>query len=353
MNYSLWSAHGGLRRKILFSCSTICLVLIILLAVQNMHIDINALSATGTLVDVNGALIAHEYYYDVATVTRLFEDDETCSRFRQSLEEFGIEATVAILFSSTYYPAFDVPRADSQQLIVRSCDLAKYVFLDDHKVLGVKEDFTSFRPFSEGLAAVGRNYSEKGTPVRNNTLDTRYGYIDGTGMLVIEPRFVSAGDFTEGLAVVATLGQTRGETLWGAIDRFGNWVVGPQFKRMYPFSDGLAAAVKEGEGKVKSGLVDIKGDFQVEFPPDWSVHSSLSEGLALVRTLAGFVFVDRDGKVAMDLRGKWDEVGPMSSGRARVRRGNRWGYIDKDGVIRIEPKFGRCTDFIGGLACVY
>ncbi|MEO0020342.1 MAG: WG repeat-containing protein [candidate division WOR-3 bacterium] len=65
----------------------------------------------------------------------------------------------------------------------------------------------------------------------------KWGYIDKTGNLVINPQFDDAWSFSEGLAVVQI-----GDKL-GYIDKTGNLVISPQFAFASAFSEGLAAVM--------------------------------------------------------------------------------------------------------------
>ncbi len=74
---------------------------------------------------------------------------------------------------------------------------------------------------SEGLARV--------------QLGNKYGFIDRSGQMVINPQFGFAESFSEGLARVQ-LGNK-----YGFIDRSGQMVINPQFDSAGSFSEGLAA----------------------------------------------------------------------------------------------------------------
>ena len=63
----------------------------------------------------------------------------------------------------------------------------------------------------------------------------RWGYVDGTGRLVIECRYADARSFDDGLAAVQ-----EPEGLWGYIDTAGRAVVAPQFTVAGAFDDGMA-----------------------------------------------------------------------------------------------------------------
>ena len=62
----------------------------------------------------------------------------------------------------------------------------------------------------------------------------KYGYIDKTGNIAIQPEFGEVGSFSEGLAVVPS---TNGK---GYMDKTGKIAIAPQFTFAYPFSEGLA-----------------------------------------------------------------------------------------------------------------
>ena len=69
--------------------------------------------------------------------------------------------------------------------------------------------------------------------------DGRFGYMDKTGKIAIEPQFYEAQDFSEGLAAVR-LDQTR-DARFGYIDRTGRVAIVPRFHAARPFSEALAA----------------------------------------------------------------------------------------------------------------
>ena len=68
--------------------------------------------------------------------------------------------------------------------------------------------------FSEGLAAV---------KIHDND-DEKWGYIDKTGKIVIQPQFSQAGTFSEGLATVLIENGTKKNYVM--IDKTGKIVIG-------------------------------------------------------------------------------------------------------------------------------
>ena len=63
---------------------------------------------------------------------------------------------------------------------------------------------------------------------------SKYGFIDKSGKVVIEPQFDGASNFSEGFACVEK------DDKWGFIDKNGKVVIEPQFDDAEPFSEGLA-----------------------------------------------------------------------------------------------------------------
>lgn len=80
--------------------------------------------------------------------------------------------------------------------------------------------------------------------------DGRYGYIDKTGNIVIEPQFNSPSIFSEGLAAVKIDGK------YGYINKTGKIVIEARFERALQFSAGLASVYVDD----KRGYIDSTGE---------------------------------------------------------------------------------------------
>ena len=71
--------------------------------------------------------------------------------------------------------------------------------------------------------------------------DGRVGFIDKTGKLVIDTKFLQGRSFADGLAAVLSYTNThQPQKRWGYIDRDGKIVIPPQFTSATSFADGLA-----------------------------------------------------------------------------------------------------------------
>ena len=114
-----------------------------------------------------------------------------------------------------------------------------------------------------------------------------YGYVDLEGRTAIEPAFLDARSFSEGLAAV------RVAAGWGYIDRSGHWVIPPRFSAAAPFAEGRAA-VRDATGRW--GYVDPTG--RIVVPPQFERLSRFVEGRAWGERPDGQLqAIDRDGRV--------------------------------------------------------
>ncbi|MGB8293997.1 MAG: WG repeat-containing protein, partial [Polyangia bacterium] len=134
--------------------------------------------------------------------------------------------------------------------------------------------------------------------------DSKAGYIDRTGSVVIKPKFNGASDYSQGLARVHV-----GDK-WSFIDKEGKFITDKRFAEARDFSEGLAAVM------IKS---------------KWG-------------------YLGQDGRIL--IAPQFDMASPFSEGLAAVQRSEKWGYIDSSGRTKIEPQFGGAGDFSGGLAQV-
>lgn len=189
--------------------------------------------------------------------------------------------------------------------------------------------------FSEGLAAIEAS----------NKL---WGFIDGTGKLVIEPQFNSVESFSDGVACVLT------DTGYGFIDKSGKFVIEPKLADADSFVAGLAAAAIETPdnekleqlGKLaewKCGFIDQHGNQVIA--PKYVSARHFSEGLCAVQDGLHWGYIDESGKtVAAPI---FDDALSFSEGLAWARIKNKWAVIDRTGKLIVSPKFGR-SDFYTG-----
>ncbi|MDQ7778425.1 MAG: WG repeat-containing protein [Planctomycetota bacterium] len=268
-------------------------------------------------------------------------------------------------------------------------DIDMWGYIDGGGAVVIKR-LNRARRFSEGLA--------EAVPYIEGNFDNDYGYIDTGGKWVVKPAFSETNPFFCGLAAV----QPKGQYKWGYIDKTGNFAIAPQYEQAESFSCDIAR-INNGDGykyidktgkllftelgyKTGDTFSDGLACVQIPLPPEkqaeYEAYSKsvyidttgkvvidkkfrrtmiFTEGLAYVTFEEGGTektgYMDKTGKLAIDLTGKFTDGRPFSDGMAAVR-GNenikyKWGYIDKTGKLVVELKYSEYSDgFHEGLACV-
>ena len=127
-------------------------------------------------------------------------------------------------------------------------------------MINVKGKYTV--EFSEGYASL--------------QINEKWGYIDKTGKIAIEPKYDMAYSFTDGLALVSEGGRE------GFIDTDGNYVIKLTDKVDYAsFSDGYAL-IRKGN---KWGFIDKKGNIVIK--PAFYGAADFKEGFASIMEKVG------------------------------------------------------------------
>ena len=60
-------------------------------------------------------------------------------------------------------------------------------------------------------------------------------------------------------------------------------------------------------------------------------------------------FIDKTGKLVIDLGEEYDEAFPFQEGRARVRKDRSYGFIDTEGKLVIPCEYASCYENFGCL----
>jgi hypothetical protein len=179
--------------------------------------------------------------------------------------------------------------------------------------------------FSEGLAMFV-------------STDGKFGFVDKTGKVVINPLFEFAYPFFEGLAAV------KKKDKWGFIDKTGKIVINPQFDNVVFFTEGKAAFY---DGK-EWGFIDKKGNYVIN--SQYKAVGSFSEGMALVLSGKEWGYITKDGKI--EINPQFEAAYNFSGGLALIKQNDKWGFIDKKGKMEISPQFDDASPFFGDIAFV-
>jgi hypothetical protein len=238
-----------------------------------------------------------------------------------------------------------------------------YGYVDSHGRIAIEPAFLDARAFSEGLAAV--------------QVAGGWGYIDRDGRWVIPPRYSAAAPFAEGRAAVSD--ERR---LWGYVDTTGRVVVPPRFQRTSRFIDGRAYGLLpdgqvesvDRDGRIAASTVATEhaalGDVSMEFggerpssgpDPDITFDRRRTDRAMVEAAIASDrlpVSVQVDGKTGVgydDLAGRrvieprFEDGGPFIEGLARVRSEDGYGFIRPDGSVAVPLEYGSALlRFSGG-----
>lgn len=175
----------------------------------------------------------------------------------------------------------------------------------------------------------------------------KVGYIDREGKYVIEPKFDGGGPFAEGFAAYYMNKKA------GLIDKTGKTILEPKFHRIGRFHEGLAVAVVATELRDRvvydCGYIDYKGKVVI-IPQFESACTAFSEGLAGIRKLGQlWSFIDTKGNTA--IKPAYFALGQFGEGIAAASAENsRWGFIDKSGNWVITPRYEQVGFFSDGRA---
>ena len=177
--------------------------------------------------------------------------------------------------------------------------------------LGTKT-FSSPLFFSDGLAAFRE--------------DSKTGYVDLDGKVVIEPGPFSGGSFDSGLAAI-TLRQG-----YAFIDKTGKIVLpGP-----YEQTDGFRSGYARVKVKNREALIDTRGKYFL--PPKYYAVSFFTEGLVGVKTSSKAAgFLNEKGK--MFIAPKWHFALPFAHGFSIVITNDKYGVINRAGKVVIPVQY--------------
>lgn len=162
--------------------------------------------------------------------------------------------------------------------------------------------------------------------------DGKWGYIDGTGAWVIEPRFQHCRQLFEGDRVSVSEGER-----WGYIDRSGQWIVKSQFTSPILCFNQPFEVVSLGK---KQGILEHSGT--VLLPPKYDAVELLGDR-AWVRDGEKLGLFGFNGRWILKPSIKWPQGRempiPTEDGVSWFKRGNKWGLFSRDGKVLFEPQF--------------
>lgn len=168
-------------------------------------------------------------------------------------------------------------------------------------------DWYDAKHFSEGLAVACHKYTKP------------YGFIDNSGVFVIQPEWDSAESFVGGVALV------QKDLAYTYINKSGEKITDKTYEKAYSFTQsGLARVGYSTAGGWKFGYIDATGEEVIA--PQYADAHDFEIGIAAVSNGKKWGFIRSDGTVLSNM--KWTDVGDFTSdGIAMVKSGDVYGFV--------------------------
>ncbi len=232
--------------------------------------------------------------------------------------------SLAVLFPVSALAMNVWPFFEGMAVIVT--DDEKYGFMDTSGKIVVEPIYEDANNFSDGLAYVCK--------------DEKFGFIDKTGQLVIPLIYDNACNFSEGLAQVCIDGN------WGYINKSGDVVIPIQYGFSSHFSEGIVATRTSNDlsnKEIHYYNADNQRLFSDRYFAGEIYEFHFSEGLAAVADKDGkFGYIDKRGKTVIPFI--YSRAEPFENGFARVELSGKAGIIDKTGKEVVPCKYHYIID---------
>ena len=207
-----------------------------------------------------------------------------------------------------------------------------------NEIKQIGEEYVAVTHFSDGWAAVV--VGEK--PIT---------YINKKGevKLTLDKKIAQAGPFFNGLARVKT-----NDNKWGFINKKGEFVIEAKYDGVSYFSDGLVLAVEEVDAedqyKYYFSFLDKNGKIVLDLKDEYETIGNFSEGFAYVYgTEDGLGFINKKGEIVIERDKEITDVQNFKDGYAVVAVENKYGLINTKGEKIIKPKYENTLFFDNGL----
>lgn len=195
-----------------------------------------------------------------------------------------------------------------------------YYLIDKNGLPVTQKQFSSPGYFFEGLAKFKEG--------------EKYGFVDSTGAVVVEPKFISVSFCSEGLICVAEDGP---EERYYFIDKLGNKAFDKSYRQAgtTSFHQGLARVKMSG----KTGLIDHAG--QIVVTPKFSTVSGFGDSLLTVsqgKSFDDFGYANFNNEIVIP--GPYYSAESFKNGYASVKNNDmKSGIINRRGETIIPFKY--------------
>lgn len=191
------------------------------------------------------------------------------------------------------------------------------------KEIKSSEKIDGINHFTEGLAPILINW--------------KFGFVNEKGVIVIEPKFVSVGFFSNNVAWARIDNRKI-----GYINKKGELIIEPQFIAADEFDIiGGVARVKNDKGW---GYVNMKGEKLPIKDKNIDVFKSFEDGSALVRSNGKWGYINSEGGWFIEPK-FYEGASPFQNGYARIEKRGKWGIINKMGEWILQPTYSNIYPF--------
>ena len=265
-------------------------------------------------------------FYDTITVIYQPGDASGASSARVSI--IDMKGNVLIEYAPTAY-SYETHFVDGLARILKDF---KSGFMDKTGKIIIETKYDDARDFSEGLAAV---------QFTNSLGETKWGYVDKEGNVKIDFMFQNEPtSFNSGRAFI--LGTNN---KWGIIDNTGKVIVEPKYQQIFPYENGFATvSIMDEKWQTTYEIIDVNGKPVKKFEKDkkgnqTQLHSGFKNGLAVAMQNYKYGLIDTKGNIIVKC--EFRKLNPMNDDRAYAEKFDEktkkvtTGYIDKKGKFVI------------------
>ena len=275
---------------------------------------------------------------------------------------FDLEGKIVINPQFEYATVF----RENLALVKTTGDNGKWGFIDNTGKIVINANYIDATVFQNGLAwvvsensaptAIGNNGEVKfvlkqanrvhlfsddlaAFSVKDTTSNESWGFVDKSGVQIINPQFNEVGDFSGNMCAVKNK-----EGKWGFIDKSGKIIINYQFDNVEKFIDGKAIVYLDN----KAGVIDNEGKYIIN--PQFS-RAIVDDKLILISQDEKFGWCDEEGKFVINPQ--FESAQPFNGGKlASIQSGDKYGFIDETAKIVINPQFDFATSFFGEVSLV-
>lgn len=194
-------------------------------------------------------------------------------------------------------------------------DTGKFGYINKSGEIVINPVYDYAEPFRESLALV--------------KLNDKLFFINTKGEKVISVNYQYVSSFNEGLALF------KENNLYGYINQKGEVAIQPTYRIAFPFSDGLARVVI-GDSNLY-GYINKKNEIIIKSQFNYS--DDFYNGLAIIVIDEKYGFINQKGDIIIKPQFQFAQAFILQKNKTVIKLNDKYGYIDNKGNIIIEPQF--------------